>query len=101
MKKILKSPFDLVAEALEVKPELIHEKSAMGETPNWDSLNHVVIIGEMEKYYGISIPNDEIEKYITMEAIIAVYNKQSGNVSLRKRIVDALKKNSITKIFFK
>jgi acyl carrier protein len=101
MRKILKSPFDLVAEALEVKAELINEKSAMGETPNWDSLNHVVIIGEIEKNYGVSIPNDDIEKYVTMKAIIELYNKQTGNITLGERIKNALKKNFITKIFFK
>ena len=101
MKKILKSPFDLVAEALEIKAELLNENSAMGETPNWDSLNHVIIIGEMENSYRITIPNEEIERYVTMKAIIDVYNKESGNTSLRKRIIEKLKKNSITKIFFK
>lgn len=101
MKKILKSPFDLVAEVLEIKTELINENSAMGETPNWDSLNHLIIIGEIENSYGVAIPNDEIEKYVKMKAIIEVYNRESGSISLRKRIVEALKKNSITKIFFK
>lgn len=101
MKKILTSPIDLVAKVLELKPELVNEKSAMGETPNWDSLNHVIIIGEIETSYGITIPNEEIEKYVTMKAIIDVYNKESGNTSLRKRFIEKLKKNPITKIFFK
>jgi len=101
MKKILTSPIDLVAKVLEVKPEFVNEKSAMGETPNWDSLNHVAIIGEMEINYGITIPNDEIERYVTMKAIIDVYNKQSGNISLRERMIEFLKKNPIGKIFFK
>ena len=76
MKKILKSPFDLVADALVLKPELLNENSAMGETPNWDSLNHLVIIEEIEKCYGVTIPNDEIEKYVKMKAIIEIYYKQ-------------------------
>ena len=101
MKKILTSPIDLVAKVLELKPEFVSENSAMGETPNWDSLNQVVIIGEMEASYDIKIPNDEIEKYVTMKAIIEVYNTQSGNISLRERIIEALKKSSIGKIFFK
>jgi acyl carrier protein len=93
MKKILTSPIDLVAKVLELKPELVTEKSAMGETLNWDSLNQVLIIGEMEKSYGITIADNEIEKYATMKAIIEVYNKQSGNTSLFIRIKESLKKN--------
>lgn len=99
MKKILKSPFDLVAEVLEIKTELLNENSAMGETPNWDSLNHVIIIGEIENSYGITIPNEEIEKYVTMKAIIDVYNEESGDTSLGKRFIEKLKKNSIMKTF--
>lgn len=87
MKKILKSPFDLVAGALEIKAELLNENSAMGETPNWDSLSHMVIIGEMENCYNIAIPNEEIEKYTAMRAIIEVYEKESGNTTLLKRTV--------------
>jgi acyl carrier protein len=101
MKKILKSPYDLVASVLEIKPELLNVNSAMGETPNWDSLNHVAIINEMEKNYGITIPDDEIENFVTMKPIIDIYNKQSGNTSLQKRIIEMLKKNSVGRIFFK
>ncbi len=31
----------------------------MGETPNWDSLNHVVLIGELESSYE-QILNEDI-----------------------------------------
>jgi hypothetical protein len=44
-KKILTSPIDLVTKVLELKPGIVNVHSAMGETPNWDSLNHVAIIG--------------------------------------------------------
>jgi|ERR1035437_7752027 acyl carrier protein len=101
-KKILTSPIDLVTKVLELKPGIVNQESAMGETPNWDSLNHVAIIGEIENSYGITIPNDQIEKYVTMKAIIDVYNKQSGNdKSSGQRFIEILKKLPIIKIFFK
>jgi acyl carrier protein len=101
MKKIFKSPFDLVADALGIKSDLLNEKSAMGETLNWDSLNHVVIIGEIEKHYEVTIPDNEIENYEAMKSIINVYNRKSGNISLQKRVIEKLKGFSILKIFFK
>lgn len=70
MNKNLRTPYTLVAKALEISEDMLNENSAIGETPNWDSLNHVVIIGELESNYGIQIPNEDIEKYITMKAII-------------------------------
>jgi acyl carrier protein len=72
----MKTPFEVVASALEISLEILNENSAMGETPNWDSLNHVVIIGELESNYGIQISNEDIEKYITMKAIIDLYNSK-------------------------
>lgn len=84
MRKELKSPYNLVAEVLGLKIELLNENSAMGETPNWDSLNHIGIISEIENSYRITIPNDDIEKYVTMKAIIKLYKKlkeSKNNVS--------------------
>lgn len=69
----MKTPFEVVAKALEINVSMLNENSTIGETPNWDSLNHVVIIGELESNYGIQIPNEDIEKYITMKAIIELY----------------------------
>jgi acyl carrier protein len=100
-KKILTSPIDLVTKTLELRPGIVNKDSKMGETPNWDSLNHVRIIGEIENSYGITIPNDEIENYETMKAIIEVYNKQSGNTTSRQGIIEMLKKIPVIKIFFK
>jgi acyl carrier protein len=77
MKKNMKTPFEVVAKALEISVDMVNENSAIGETPNWDSLNHVVIIGELESNYGIQIPNEDIEKYITMKAIIELYNSKT------------------------
>ena len=68
-------PMELVAKALEINIEQLNEDSAYGETPNWDSLNHVTIINELETNYGIVIPDSEIENYVTLKAIIELYDK--------------------------
>lgn len=101
-KKILTSPIDLVTKVLELKPGIVTKDSARGETLNWDSLSHVEIIGEMERSYGIIIPDNQIEKYVTMKAIIDVYNEQSGNNKLSgQRFIEKLKSLPVIKIFFK
>src|SRR5687767_4254653 len=98
MNKILTSPFDIVARVLEISVDQINENSEMGETPNWDSLNHVILIGELENSYEIQIPNEDIEKYVKMKAIIQLYNEKSGNVPSGQRIKKFLKKIPIIKI---
>ena len=100
-KKLLTSPIDLVTKILELKPGIVNKDSAMGETPNWDSLKHVEIIGEIENSYGVTISNDDIEKYVTMKAIIDVYDEQSGNKKSGQRFKEILKRIPIIKIFFK
>lgn len=77
MSKNLKPPKELVAKALEISVEQLNENSAYGETPNWDSLNHVSIINELEANYDIQIPDSEIENYLTMKNIIQLYEKMN------------------------
>jgi hypothetical protein len=55
----------------------------------------------MDKSYDIRIPNDEIEKYVTMKAIIDVYNERSGNNTSRQTFIKFLKKIPIVKKLFK
>ncbi len=68
-------PKELVAKTLELNIDQLNEDSGYGETPNWDSLNHVAIINEIEVNYEIKIPDSEIENYLTMKAIIELYEK--------------------------
>jgi acyl carrier protein len=75
MSKNLKPPREIVAKALNISIDRLGDDSAYGETPNWDSLTHIDIIGELETNYGIQIPDSEIENYLTMKAIIQLYEK--------------------------
>lgn len=75
MSQNLKPPKEIVAKALEISIDQLNDESAYGETPNWDSLNHVAIINELEINYGIQIPDSEIENYITMKAINELYER--------------------------
>lgn len=101
MNKIYKSPYDLVAEAIDVPANTLNEDSAMGVTYNWESLNHLHVIVAIETNYGIRISNDEMMKYDNMKAIIKLYNELSGNVGTSQRIKKFLKRIPVVKIFFK
>jgi len=93
--EILKSPYDLVAEALETTPDTLNENSALGVHPNWDSFNHLNVIVSIEKYYHISIHNDDIMQYDNMGAIITLFKSKSEPTigrSLMERIKDFFKK---------
>lgn len=49
----------LMAEILQVSEDMITEETRMDDLEEWDSLTHVMLIGELETQLGISIPLDE------------------------------------------
>jgi len=75
MKKIIKTPFEIVASVLNAPLESITEDSGWGKDAGWDSMNQVIIIGMLEKEYGITIPDSDIEKYSNMKSINEIFKK--------------------------
>ena len=49
----------LIEAALEVPSGTITEDTMIAEVEEWDSLAHVMIIGELEEKLGLSIPLEE------------------------------------------
>ena len=49
----------LITEVLMVEEGIITETTLMEDVEEWDSLAHVMIIGELEEKLGSSIPLDE------------------------------------------
>lgn len=72
-------PFKIVAEALRCKPENLSVHSSMYHTHGWDSFGHLAVIQALEQAYGISIDDDSVEKYITMEAILKLHETQNND----------------------
>ena len=50
---------ELMAEVLQVPADIITEDTTMDDLEEWDSLTHVMLIGELEIQLGISISLDE------------------------------------------
>ena len=49
---------EIMSEVLCVDKEEIEDDSAIGDLPNWDSLNHLRIVAEIEKFYKIQFSPD-------------------------------------------
>ena len=60
----------LVEEILKVSPGAITENTKMEDVEQWDSLSHVLIIGELEDRLGISIPLDEAVEITSMQELL-------------------------------
>lgn len=48
----------IMSEILEVSEDEIDDDSAIGDLPNWDSLNHLKIISKIEHEYNIQFTPD-------------------------------------------
>ena len=53
----------LVAGLLKVDPDVLNENSTATSIPEWDSLNHWLVIGELESHYGVEFTMDEATKF--------------------------------------
>lgn len=53
----------LVAGVLNINPGLLKEASTAQDIPEWDSLNHWAVIGEIEDSYGVEFTMDEATEF--------------------------------------
>lgn len=50
----------IVATSFKVKPEDIKDSMSAETLPNWDSMNYLMFISELEKSFSISFGMDEV-----------------------------------------
>jgi len=61
MDKIDKEIYGLIANILNIPIDKISLNTGIDNQSDWDSLNHILIMNEIEKVFGISLlPNDVI-----------------------------------------
>ena len=60
----------LIEELLKVPAGTITEETLIQNVEEWDSLAHVMIIGELEEKLGVSIPLDEAIELESMKELL-------------------------------
>lgn len=60
----------LVSEVLNVPEGTVTEDTCAADVEQWDSLAHVMIIGELEEKLGIAIPLDEAAEIQGMKELL-------------------------------
>ena len=69
MSSSLNKATELLAQALMLQPEQINSDTALGATPQWDSLAHMRLILALEEYLGRQLPPDAIISIATLEDV--------------------------------
>jgi len=59
----------LIEDTLNLPSGTLNENTKIEEVDGWDSLAHVLIIGELESNLGISIPLDEAIEISSVEEL--------------------------------
>jgi len=60
----------LIENALEVPAGTITEDTMIADVEQWDSLAHVMIIGELEEKLGIAIPLEDAVELTGMQELL-------------------------------
>lgn len=66
---------EIIARALNVKPEIITETLAMQEIEEWDSMGNMAIIAAIEENLGIEFPIEDLFELNSVPALIAEIEK--------------------------
>ena len=68
----------LLAEALQVEPELVTPDLTFGDIPQWDSMGHMEVMMRLEEYFGVEINPDTIASVISLPLICEYINNMDG-----------------------
>jgi acyl carrier protein len=67
---------NFIAGLLKIDPVLLKEDSTAADVPGWDSLNHWMIIGELEAKYGIEFTMEEAVEFENLGDIYRTIKKK-------------------------
>ncbi len=67
----------LLAEAIQVPPELVTPELAFGDLPQWDSLGHMEVMMRLEDEFGVAINADTIADLVSVPEICKYVEAQT------------------------
>ena len=68
---------EILAEAIQVPPEMVTADLAFGDIPQWDSLGHMEVMLKLEEAYGVTIDTDLIARLVSIPEI-CLYLEEDG-----------------------
>jgi acyl carrier protein len=70
MDQIDKEIYSLIANILNISTDKINLNTGIDNQSDWDSLNHILIMNELEKVFGISLSPNDVINMINVESIL-------------------------------
>jgi acyl carrier protein len=69
----------LLADAIQVPPDMVTSDLSFGDLPQWDSLGHMELMIRLEERFGIEINADTIAELVSIPEICS-YLERNGHV---------------------
>ncbi len=60
---------EIIAQALRIPVDRVDDTIGYQRMPQWDSANHVALIGALEEAYGFIVDDDDIPSLTSLQAI--------------------------------
>ena len=70
MDQVDKEIYGLIANILNIPIDKISLNTGIDNQSDWDSLNHILIMNEIEKVFGISLSPNDVINMINVESIL-------------------------------
>lgn len=69
----------IISRIVKIPIEQLNSLSGLANVDGWDSLNHTILVIELENEFNISFDFDELDKIITVDAIIQSLTEKGIN----------------------
>lgn len=70
----------IVAESFKIPVEEVHDSLTMKDVPDWDSMNYLLFISEVEKEFDISFTMDEVLTADSLGAIRKIVRNRGKQI---------------------
>lgn len=71
--------FEVMSRVFGCSSNEINMESIPGSVSGWDSMAHVLLVGEIEREFGISLTTDELTKMVSVKDIIEIVKQKRGS----------------------
>lgn len=69
----------LLAQVLDVPPSTIGPESSTATIASWTSLNHLMLVSEIENEFGVVFSNQQIRELVSFDRIVSTVAGQLGH----------------------
>ncbi len=72
---------EVVAEVLDLPPDQVGPELSAGTSSAWTSLNHLMLISQLENEFGVVFSNQEIKELTSFRAILEILGRRLDSVA--------------------